>query len=92
MEYETFIEQGLDGEAPLKRMLCKAVKRTENDKAGAVSVVFATKDKCLAKQEIHELAVSNPCNYYMVDRVPLNVYGIGLTHYPSIAITKSDLE
>lgn len=34
----------------------------------------------------------DPNNYYMVCSVPLNVDLTELTHYPSIAITKDDLE
>ena len=92
MEYEKYIEQGLNGEAPLKLILCGNVQSTENDKVGVVSVVFATNDKNLAEQKIHELTAANPNNYYMVYSVPLNVNLTELTHYPSIAITKDDLE
>ncbi len=92
MEYEKYIEQGLNGEAPLKLILCGNVESTKNDKVGVVSVVFATNDKNLAEKKIHELTASNPNNYYMVYSVPLNVDLTELTHYPSIAITKDDLE
>ncbi len=92
MEYEEYIEQGLNGEAPLKLILCGNVQSTDNDKVGVVSVVFATNDKDLAEQKIHELAAANPGNYYMVYSVPLNVDLTALTHYPSIAISKDDLE
>ena len=92
MEYEKDIEQGLNGEAPLKLILCGNVESTKNDKVGVVSVVFATNDKNLAEQKIHELIAANPNNYYMVYSVPLNVDLTELTHYPSIAITKEDLE
>lgn len=92
MEYEKYIEQGLNGEAPLKLILCGNVESTKNDKVGVVSVVFATNDKDLAEQKIHELTAANPNNYYMVYSVPLNVDLTELTHYPSIAITKDDLE
>ena len=92
MEYEKYIEQGLNGEAPLKLILCGNVESTKNDKVGVVSVVFATNDKNLAEQKIHELTAANPNNYYMVYSVPLNVDLTELTHYPSIAITKDDLE
>ena len=92
MEYEKYIEQGLNGEAPLKLILCGNVESTKNDKVGVVSVVFATNDKNLAEQKIHELTAANPNNYYMVYSVPLNVDLTELTHYPSIAITKEDLE
>ncbi|MDE7248612.1 MAG: hypothetical protein K2N82_01730 [Lachnospiraceae bacterium] len=92
MEYEKYIEQGLNGEAPLKLILCGNVESTKNDKVGVASVVFATNDKNLAEQKIHELTAANPNNYYMVYSVPLNVDLTELTHYPSIAITKDDLE
>ncbi|MBD5496135.1 MAG: hypothetical protein HDR12_17640 [Lachnospiraceae bacterium] len=92
MEYEKYIEQGLNGEAALKLILCGNVQNTDNDKVGVVSVVFATNDKDLAEQKIHELAVANPSNYYMVYSVPLNVDLTELSHFPSIAITKDDLE
>lgn len=92
MEYEEYIEQGLNGEAPLKLILCGNVQSTNNDKVGVVSVVFATNDKNLAEQKIHELTAANPDNYYMVYSVPLNVDLTKLTHYPSIAIMKDDLE
>ena len=92
MEYKEYIEQGLNGEAPLKLILCGNVESTENDKVGVVSVVFATNDKTLAEQKMHELTAANPDNYYMVYSVPLNVDLTELTHYPSIAITKDDLE
>ena len=92
MEYEKYIEQGLNGEAPLKLILCGNVQSTDNDKVGVVSVVFATNDKELAEQKIHELAAANPNDYYMVYSVPLNVDLTELTHFPSIAISKEDLE
>ena len=92
MEYEKYIEQGLNGEAPLKLILCGNVESIKNDKVGVVSVVFATNDKNLAEQKIHELTTANPNNYYMVYSVPLNVDLTELTHYPSIVITKDDLE
>lgn len=92
MEYEKYIEQGLNGDAPLKLILCGNVESTKNDKVGVVSVVFATNDKSLAEQKIHELTAANPNNYYMVYSVPLNVDLTELTHYPSLAITKDDLE
>ncbi len=92
MEYEKYIEQGLNGEAPLKLILCGNVESTKNDKVGVVSVVFATNDKNLAEQKIHELTAANPNNYYMDYSVPLNVDLTELTHYPSIAITKDNLE
>lgn len=92
MDYEGFIKQGLDGEAPLKLILCGNVEDKDNDKVGVVSVVYATEDRALAQQKIRELAEANPENYYMVYSVPLNVDLTGLDHYPSIEISKSDLQ
>ncbi len=94
MEYEEYIKQGLNGEAPLKIILCGNIQCAENDKIGVVSVVYATNDKDLAEQKIHELTAANPNNYYyyMIYSVPLNVDLTKLSHYPSIAITKDDLQ
>ena len=92
MEYEEYIKQGLNGEAPLKLILCGNIQCAENDKIGVVSVVYATNDKDLAEQKIHELTAANPNNYYMIYSVPLNVDLTKLSHYPSIAITKDDLQ
>lgn len=92
MEYEEYIKQGLNGEAPLKIILCGNIQCAENDKIGVVSVVYATNDKDLAEQKIHELTAANPNNYYMIYSVPLNVDLTELSHYPSIAITKDDLQ
>lgn len=92
MEYKDYIKQGLDGEAPLKLILCGNIQSTGNNKTGVVSVVYATNDNALAKQKIYELAGSNPDHYYMVYSVPLNVDLTTLTHYPSIAISKDDLQ
>lgn len=92
MEYKEYIEQGLNGEAPLKLILCGNVQSDENKKVGVVSVVYVTNDKALAEQKILKLAADNPNHYYMVYSVPLNVDLTELTHYPSIAITKEDLQ
>ena len=92
MEYDEYIKQGLNGEAPLKLILCGNVQCAESEKIGVVSVVYATNDKDLAEQKIHELTASNPNNYYMVYSVPLNKNLTELPHYPSIAITKNDLQ
>lgn len=91
MEYHDYIKQGLNGEAPLKLILCGNIQDAENDKIGIVSVIYATTDKGLAEKQLHELMTATPDNYYMVYSVPLDTDLTTLTHYPSIAITKSDL-
>ena len=42
MEYKDYIKQGLNGNAPLKLILCGNIQEMENDKVGVVSVVYAT--------------------------------------------------
>lgn len=92
MEYKDYIKQGLNGKAPLKLILCGNIHGAENDKVGIVSVVYATNDKDLAEQQLHKLTIANPDNYYMVYSVPLDIDLTTFSHYPSIAITKSDLQ
>lgn len=93
MEYKDYIELGLNGEEPLKLILCGSVENKENSKVGVVSVVYATTDKNLAEQKIQELLKNNENSdeYYMVYSVPLNTDLTTLKHYPSIEITKDDL-
>lgn len=57
-----------------------------------VSVVFATEEKALARQKLQELSEKNPENYYMVYSVPLDMDLTTLPHYPSIEITREDLQ
>lgn len=91
MDYEGYIRQGLEGQAPLKLILCGEVQDTEPGKAGVVSVVYATEDKGLAERKIRELAAANPNRYYMVYSVPLDADLTKLSHYPSIVIPECDL-
>ena len=92
MGYEEYINQGLNGDSALKLILCGNVECAENGKVGVVSVVYATNDRNLAEQKIHELIAANPNNYYMAYSAPLDVDLTELTHYPSIAITQEDLQ
>lgn len=90
MEDKDDRKQGLHGESPL--ILCGNIQGAENDKVGVVSVVYATKKKDLAGQQLHERMTANPDNYYMIYRVPLDIKLTTLAHYSSIAITKRDLQ
>ncbi len=90
--YEDYIQLGLNGDAPLKLILCGNVEGTINEKVGVVAVVFATLDKNLAESKLKELVSVNPDNYYMVYSVPLDIDLTSLDHYPSIAISKEDFE
>ena len=92
MEYKDYVKEGLNGEAPLKLILCGSVQDAEHGKVGVVSVVYATDDKDVAQQRLRELTAANPDHYYMVYSVPLDVDLTVLAHYPSIAITMDDLQ
>ena len=50
-----YLEQGLNGEAPLKVILCGRVQTAEQEKVGVVSMVYATLDKEAAAEKIQEL-------------------------------------
>lgn len=93
MNYEKYIEQGLNGEATLKLILCGNVEECDNGKIGVISVVYATNDKEAARKKLQELSDNNPMgDYYMIYSVPLDTDLRTLSHYPSIAIKKEDLE
>jgi hypothetical protein len=93
MNYEEYIQLGLNGEAPLKLVLQGSVLEEGGEKCGVVSVVFATTDKDKAERKVRELikADTNNANYYMVYSVPLDTDLTELNHYPSIRISKEDL-
>lgn len=91
MNYEEYMELGLNGDAPLKVIMCGSVESVGSDKVGVVAVVYATFDKKLAEKRIQELIAEKPQNYYMVYSVPLDVDLTALAHYPSIEIANEDL-
>lgn len=92
MTQDEYITLGLNGAGALKIIMKGSIEELENQKAGVVSVVFATTNKALAQQKIEKL-ISNPDSksYYMVYSVPLDTDLTTLEHYPSIAINKRDL-
>ncbi|AGF57157.1 acylphosphatase [Clostridium saccharoperbutylacetonicum] len=93
MEYDQYVELGLNGEAPLKLILCGNVENKNDCNVGVVAVVYATTDKKLAEEKMKALINNkeNSDKYYMVYSVPLNTDLTTLDHYPSIEITKEDL-
>ncbi|SHI58482.1 hypothetical protein [Clostridium intestinale] len=93
MDYQDYIELGLNGEEPLKLILRGSIDNKENNKVGVVSVVYATTDRDIAEQKIQELLKNKDDldDYYMVYSVPLNTDLTKLSHYPSIEISKDDL-
>lgn len=92
MEQKDYIEIGLGGEAPLKVIMRGSVERVSESNVGVVSLIYATMDKDAAEKQIHNLLEKNDDSYYMVYSVPFDMDLSSLEHYPSIAITKEDLE
>ena len=62
------------------------------DKVGEVSVVYASADEAKVRRTLEILKKENPEVFYMQYEVPMDVKLTELTHYPSIEITKEDLE
>ncbi|MCI8642843.1 MAG: hypothetical protein HFG79_05125, partial [Lachnospiraceae bacterium] len=69
MEYKDYIKQGLNGNAPLKLILCGNIQGTENDKGGVVSVGYATNEKDLAEPKMTVLIAVSPHKSGVVCRV-----------------------
>ena len=92
MDYQDYVKMGLEGEGILKLILCGSVEEEKDGKTGVVSVVFATEEKELAREKLQELLEESPENYYMVYSVPLDTDLTELAHYPSIEITREDLQ
>ena len=76
----------------LKVVLCGGVRKEDEKKVGVVSVVLITYDRDLAQEKMQELIVKHPENCYMVYTVPEDMDLTILAQYPSMAITKEDLE
>lgn len=92
MNYDELVELGLNGDDKLKVILSGYVESADDSKTGVVSMVFATEERELAWKKLNELRKEYPDRYFMVYSVPLNTDLKELSHYPSIAIEKSDLE
>ena len=91
MDYETMIQTGLNGSAPLKVILCGNTQTIGGEKKGVVSMVYATMDRDAAESHLRNLIETDSESYYMVYSVPLDTELNQLPHYPSIEISKDDL-
>ena len=92
MSHEEYINLGLNGNAPLKVIMKGCVVESNGTRTGVVSLVYASNNRDLVEHRIRELIDNDPAGYYMVYSVPLDTDLEKLTHYPSIEITKGDLE
>ena len=63
-----------------------------SEKVGVVSVVFVSTDEEKIKNKLKKLQDKNPEKFYMEYVTPLDVDLTSLEHYPSIEISKNDLQ
>ena len=90
---DELIEIGLNGDSPLKVILKGETTLHNGEKIGVVSLVYATIEKEKARNRLNKfLETATPEQYYMVYSVPLDTDLTKLSHYPSIALTKEDLD
>lgn len=63
-----------------------------NTQVGVVSVVFVSTEEEKIKNKLKKLQDKNPEKFYMEYVTPLDVDLTSLEHYPSIEISKNDLQ
>ena len=63
-----------------------------SEKVGVVSVVFVSTEEEKIKNKLKKLQDKNPEKFYMEYVTPLDVDLTSLEHYPSIEISKNDLQ
>ena len=79
----------------IKMILCGSIEDSSSnsgEKVGVVSVVFISYDDVQIKKKLEELQKENPNNFYMEYSMPLGTDLTQLEHYPSIEISKEDLQ
>lgn len=79
----------------VRMILCGSVEVSgvnPSEKVGVVSVAFVSADEKQIKRKLEELQEQNPEGFYMEYVVPLDVDLTTLEHYPSLAISKEDLQ
>jgi len=95
MTDKKLVQEGLNGKDSLKMILSGYVEKSKNEndeeKTGVVSVMFVSENKELVSKKMEEFEAKYPERYFMVYSVPLDTELEKLNHYPSIAISASDL-
>ena len=95
MTDEKLVQVRLNGKDSLKMILSGYVEESGNEnseeKIGVVSVMFVSENKELISKKMEEFEVKYPERYFMVYSVPLDTELEELDHYPSIALSASDL-
>ena len=76
-------------------ILCGSVEKSSSapeKNVGVVSVVYVSSDETKVKEKLASLKREHPDRFYMEYSVPLDTDLTSLDHYPSIEISKEDLE
>ena len=76
-------------------ILCGSVEASTsnpNENVGVVSVVYVSTDEANIDAKLDSLQKANPDRFYMKYSTPLDVDLTTLEHYPSIEISKEDLQ
>lgn len=77
----------------LKLILKGSVEPRNNEKVGVVSVIYITENSNLAKEKFEDLISNkNDDDFYMIYSCNFDTYLPDLGHYPSMEISKEDLE
>lgn len=93
MNYQDYIDMALIDNGELKLILKGEICNDDQQKMGVVSVVFITKDINAAKTTLANLNDhKNKDDYFMLYSCPTDINLSELSHFPSLQITKADLE
>ena len=76
-------------------ILCGNVEKSTSkpdENVGVVSVVYVSEDHKNVTSKLEELQTTNPDVFYMEYEAPMDTDLTTLKHYPSIEISKEDLQ
>lgn len=93
MEEVNWLEVGLNSSSDLKAIMKGSVESNEtSDKIGVVALIYVSSDVDKIKEVYKEVTEKDPDSYYMVYGIDLDERLDLKSHYPSIAIERSDLD
>ncbi|WEV40976.1 hypothetical protein [Lactobacillus sp. ESL0681] len=90
---DEYIKMVLKNDGKLKLILKGTTELKNDQKIGVVSVVYITRDVELAKEQFEKLnEYKENDDLYMIYSCDEDTYLPGLGHYPSLEISKEDLQ
>ncbi|WEV43722.1 hypothetical protein OZX56_00340 [Lactobacillus sp. ESL0684] len=90
---DDYIKLALKKDGKLKLILKGATELKNDQKIGVVSVIYITRDVELAKKQFEKLTKHKENDdFYMIYSCDEDTYLPELEHYPSIEISKEDLQ